>query len=301
MPTRNLAPHGGHNNQPRTAALYEDVIRSVAYYDTLIVLTDATYAPEAKLLAAQRGQGRVEIEQYEDSGNKITIQKPTLATMKFLAAFERAYRVTPVRVDLAADPVGSEPLAFTDHLIRHLMLRYRPPGVGMWDEEHGPYSIDTRALDKPPARNMLIYGDRAKVENVPWAHVELRFMKAAAIRAIGICRMGDLLTINPRVVFERYVDLVEDFSDEYESLIRNQQRAAVREDRNRYGTRKVHPVVDRYRANISARVRRTIMVSSQGRAQLLHSNFNMPVKRIGLEPLRIDEHLTWEFNTSHIC
>ena len=103
-----------------------------------------------------------------------------------------------------------------------------------------------------PARNLVLYDSKpSKLTGEKVAHLELRFLRASAIRREGIRRVRDLIHIDPNALYSKHVK----WTLAAEDYVPKAVRRAVQEDREKYRGKDVSAFLDRYRSNIAQRVR----------------------------------------------
>jgi hypothetical protein len=237
--------------------------------------------------AIERAHGR--LEECTDRkgrlwGYRLIVNGPDKRSLSALDRTQRRYRGVISRFDIAIDA----PAAVKSLIQSRALLRW---GRGsMHDVGETTYWIWWGHKRRPP-RNLLLYGDRpSKITGeLDVAHLELRFLRAHAVRREGIHRVSDLLHINPKELFSKHVK----WTTAAEEFVRKAQRRAVQEDRKKYRGQTVNDFSDYYRANISNRVRGTLQRLGYDRAQNLKNKYpDLPMKPVE-EAFFIPEQLSF--------
>src|SRR4051812_12647755 len=146
------------------------------------------------------------------------------------------------RFDIAVDlpPI----YGLRDKIAQQVIMKWRRRQP-MQDSENVTYLC---APNKRHPRNFILYDDRhSKITGeLKVVHLELRFRGTPIIRKQGIKRVRELLTLNPKELFQRHIKL----SDAGEKHVQSIMRQATKEYRDRYQGRELSRFMDRYIASI---------------------------------------------------
>ena len=119
----------------------------------------------------------------------------------------------------------------------------------MHDEENAVYWVEQSSRSRRSNRDFVAYEDKlSKITSSPCNHLELRFYGTPSVRKQGFELATDLIDINPRMLFQRHIKLVE---FDPERLKRQQIRAAIKRDKAIYRGKETSSFIDRYRASNS--------------------------------------------------
>lgn len=145
-------------------------------------------------------------------GYRITVHQPCRALLVALDRLQRITKGTLARLDLAIDfsVAAASKQAVKDWLVRHAILKYRPPGP-MHDEDNTTSWVHQSARTRRSNRDLIVYADRhSKITGeVDIVHLELKLLRTDAVGRVGYERVGQLFNLNPRHLMERCVGLVE--------------------------------------------------------------------------------------------
>jgi hypothetical protein len=164
----------------------------------------------------------------------------------------------------------------------------------MHEEENALYWTELSSRSRRSNRDLVVYEDRpSKITGAACTHLELRFYGTPSVRKQGIERIRDLMEINPRLLFQRHVKLV-DFDPE--ELKQRQVRAAIRHDIAFYRGKETNAFTDKYRASIPRRVSSLVQRQCRGRVQQVKNVYPHHVKRlesISIDVLNLPDRLSW--------
>ncbi|MGC1692552.1 MAG: hypothetical protein WA756_21890, partial [Pseudolabrys sp.] len=121
----------------------------------------------------------------------------------------------------------------------------------------------------------------------------VRFFSTPSVRKQGFERVTDLIEINPRLLFQRQIKLVE---FDPEALKQLAIRKAVRGDMAFYRGKETSHFIDKYRASIPRRVGSIIERAYQGRVQQFKNadpDYVNRLKPIPIEVLNLPNRLSW--------
>jgi hypothetical protein len=222
-------------------------------------------------------------------GYRIGLHQPNIAVLPVLEQFQRRDRGKLCRVDIAVD-LTTQSSAW---IAQHCLLRWRRSGP-MHDEENALYWIEQHSRSRRSTRDLILYADKpSKITGQDCTHLELRFYSTPAIRKQGFEKITDLIGINPHLLFQRHIKLVE---FDPEALKQSQVRAAIERDKAFYRDKETSPFIDKYRASIPRRVRSLVEHAYQDRVQQFKNadpDYVNRLKSIPIDVLNLPNRLSW--------
>jgi hypothetical protein len=222
-------------------------------------------------------------------GYRIGLHQPNLAVLPVLAQFQQGHGGKLYRFDIAVD--------LTTHnrawIEQHGLLRWRRSGP-MHEEENALYWTEQSSRSRRSNRDLVLHDDRpSKITGAACTHLELRFYGTPSVRKQGFELVTDLMEINPRLLFQRHIKLV-DFDPEV--LKQSQVRAAIRHDMAFYRGKETSAFTDKYRASIPRRIRSLIQRQCRDRVQRVKDIYPDHVKRlesVSIDVLSLPDRLSW--------
>jgi hypothetical protein len=159
----------------------------------------------------------------------------------------------------------------------------------------GERALLDRTIVKIATEQSRLSRVRRQAEQDYWGstHLELRFYGTPSVRKQGFDLVTDLMEINPRLLFQRHIKLIEFVP---EALKKSQARAYIKRDRAFYRGKETSTFIDKYRASIPRRVRSLIQRQCQDRVQQVKSIYPDHVKRlesISIDVLNLPDRLSW--------
>ena len=123
--------------------------------------------------------------------------------------------------------------------------------------------------------------------------LELRFFGTASVRKQGFERATGLIEINPPLLFQHNIKLVEFDPDVFRQL---QVRAAIRRDVAFNHGKQRSAFIDKYRASIPRRVSSLVQRQCQDRVQQVknvYPDYVNRLKPIPIDVLNLPDRLSW--------
>jgi hypothetical protein len=157
------------------------------------------------------------------------------------------------------------------------------------------YWVRQNGRQRRSNRDLALYADRAsKLDpNQKVAHLELRFLNAGAVRRAGLANPKDLIRLDPSLLFEQNIQLVDfNFATWQRAVI----KAAVNADRATYRSKTTSRFVDMYRAALPRRVLSFLVRSGCDRVQRakdLQPKYLRACTTIPIEVMQIPDRLSW--------
>jgi hypothetical protein len=221
-------------------------------------------------------------------GWHLTLQQPTIAVLQQLDPMVHEFKGVLTRVDIALYYSGGDLTKLRSGIPLHMMLRWRRRqpmhdirATTYWCKEGGK---------RPPPRNLTTYSDRPNkvTGEAECVKLELRFLRAYAIRANQVHSISDLMTLNPHDLFNRHVKWANVSETFVQKIVRNE----VNKDRKRYQGIVTKQGVDRYRGTI--RRSASNVLRRNLRVQILRDSSNPRTTiKSGTIPLTIPTALTF--------
>jgi hypothetical protein len=274
-------------------------VEVITYCDTLAVF--APYLPSGARLKIAAAYGkRVRIVKVKDKdgiarGAMVYVHQVTVETIKAFAEIQNEHPMVLSRVDIAFDfipttpasvPVLSKLIEQSTYLIRRRkgqMVRY---------------DTTTYWVLESAARNLVGYP--AHINGKACFHLELRSTTAAAVRRLGITKVEELLTFNPRKLFHDWVRMVTFNPDKFK---RRFIRETVKADRLCHLKKKrdLNAEQDRYRAGLAKRINGRLVHSYRDCVQLVRDRHPRYVKRLRLLSPDIPRQLSFDIQRTPTC
>jgi len=164
----------------------------------------------------------------------------------------------------------------------------------MHEEANAIYWVEQSSRSRRSSRDLILYDDKpSKITGTACTHLELRFFGALSVRKQGFEHVTDLMEINPRLVFQRHIKLVE---FDPETLKQSAIRKAMRHDIAFYRGKETSLFRDKYRASIPRRVRSIIERAYQDRVQQFKNadpNYVNRLNPIPIDVLKLPDRLSW--------
>jgi hypothetical protein len=161
-------------------------------------------------------------------GYLLAVNRPSRSMIGTLDDLHRRYRGTMSRFDVALDSQPPDPHQFRNQVASTCVLRWRRKGR-MLNYAGTVYWVNFE--DRPnPYRNLCLYRDDKpnRWTGQPGCHLELRFLRAKAVKDQGVRRPLDLLNINPKALFDKHAK----WSDAGARHVQIMTRKAVRNGQN---------------------------------------------------------------------
>ena len=222
-------------------------------------------------------------------GYRLGLHQPNMAVLPVLENFQRLHSGTLCRLDIPVD--------LTTHssawIAQRCLLRWKRSGP-LHDEENALYWIEQLSRSRRSNRDLVLYDDKlSKITGAPCTHLELRFFGTSSVRRQGFERATDLIEINPRLIFQHHIKLVE---FDPEAFKQSQVRAAIERDVAFYRGKETSSFIDKYRASIPRRVRSIVQRVFQDRVQQVknvNSDYVRRLKPIEIDILNLPDRLSW--------
>jgi hypothetical protein len=143
----------------------------------------------------------------------------------------------------------------------------------MHEIEETTYWVEQSSRKRRSGRDIALYADRPSklTGELDTIHLEIRLQTARSVKANGIHTVDDLLTLDPRVLFERNISIVEfDEAQARKDFIRRNARLE----------RRKHQVsttafIDQYRASIPRRLKQIWKRSQCDRVQVYAQHYSI--------------------------
>jgi hypothetical protein len=177
-------------------------------------------------------------------GCRVIRNQPSKAVLHPLDQLAQRHRGVLHRVDVALD-IEPRP-GLGDKIVATAVLKWSKSASH--DFEHTVYWGYRTRSGRRSRRSLALYDDKHNrmTGELDCIHFELRLMGADIIRRQGLHRARDLLTLNPKELFEKHVK----WSDAGESYVRKIMRKESDRYRRKYGGKQVSVVMDRFLASI---------------------------------------------------
>jgi hypothetical protein len=220
-------------------------------------------------------------------------QRPSAEKILLLDRLAEQYRGVLSRFDLAVDfhTVPSEQIR------RSAVLRWQRSGA-MLDIGDSTYWVDWPAKykrrGKRSNRNIGLYDDKHNrhTGELDCKHLELKFLNAGIVRKQGINRVRDLLTVNPKKLFDKHVKWVNvsAIDADLQAVVRRtmKEERLRHQNKRRKHSKRMAAFMDTYRNNLLRRLRTLIRRGQHDRAQ---SGPYRHLKGVGC-PVNVPTHLT---------
>jgi hypothetical protein len=222
-------------------------------------------------------------------GYRIGLHQPNLDVLPVLEQFRQQARGTLCRLDAAVDLTTH----CSDWIAQHGLLRWRRPGP-LHEEENAIYWIEQSSRSRRSNRDLALYEDKlSKITGAACTHLELRFFGTPSVRKQGLESVIDLIEVNPRLLFQRHIKLVE---FDPEALKRSEVKAAIKRDIAFYHGKETSAFIDKYRASIPRRVSSLIQRQCQDRVQQVknvYPDYVNRLKPIPIDVLNLPDRLSW--------
>jgi hypothetical protein len=134
-------------------------------------------------------------------GWRLSRNQPSRVAVLQLDRLTRCLQGVLTRFDVALDMQVDDPPKLQNWLVSSSSLRWRKAGPLVTHQGEPRYWAPQRS-----PRNLVLYGDRHNkmTGETPCVHLELRF-RGKSVRAQGITTVAQLLTLNPRQLFQKHV------------------------------------------------------------------------------------------------
>lgn len=267
---------------------------TTAYIDTVEIFFPY-WAPRADIERIGR------LKECRDWGYRLILNQPSQQELLSADEAARKYRGVLSRFDLAIDvqlPSAASPKAantLKDLIARTALLRWRRRRQ-MEDTENVVYW-----LRRARYRNLVLYADKPNrfTGELNCVHLELRFLKPKAVRSQVITRVRELISVNPRELFERHVKFSEVAEKHFLRVLRATVKADIASHRKlpkKERSKFIEAYEERERINLRGWVKQHLNRTGEDRAQIVRDKLK---KRKQVEasksPLIVPTYLSWPY------